>query len=230
MPAITCTQPGACGAGRRPEGLATPTFANSGDTPAGWLARAAFLEAASVDAFRLLRRDLRALGAPRRLQRAASRAARDERRHARQMRSFARRHGASVPAPAVHTDERPSLEALAVHNAAEGCVRETFGALLAQWQAGAAGDRALGAALSRIARDEARHAALAWAIDAWARRRLTRAARARVDGAREEAARALVAEASLACPEALITTLGLPEGPRAEQLAAGLARALRLLG
>jgi hypothetical protein len=46
------------------------------------LADAAWLEAASVDAFRIVRRELRAHGAPRRLLRAASRSKRDEVRHA----------------------------------------------------------------------------------------------------------------------------------------------------
>jgi hypothetical protein len=44
---------------------------------------AAFLEAASVEAFRILRDELRCYGAPRSLVRAAARAGHDEVRHAR---------------------------------------------------------------------------------------------------------------------------------------------------
>jgi hypothetical protein len=62
------------------------------------LAEAAWLEAASVDAFRVLRLELRAHSAPRRLLRAASRAARDERRHARAAGALARRFDVTVPA------------------------------------------------------------------------------------------------------------------------------------
>ena len=50
------------------------------------------------------------------------------------------------------------LEAIAIENAVEGCVRESFGALLATWQAKTAGDARVRAAMKRIARDETRHA------------------------------------------------------------------------
>jgi len=229
MPAIECTEPPDCSAGRRPEGLSEAAFAAGGATPAGWLARAAFLEAASVDAFRALGRDLHALGAPRRLRRAASRAARDERRHARRMRSLARRHGAVVPAPEVRPPTAaPTLAKVAAHNAAEGCVRETFGALVARFQAASAGDRELASAMARIAADEARHAALAWEIDAWARRRLGPEERERLDRAREDAVRELFSAALRPAPAALIRSIGLPDRPTAERLARRLAEALGL--
>ena len=228
MPAIECTRPtGGCPGGRRPPGLAGAAFEDSDETSAGWLARAAFLEQASVDAFRSLRRDLRALGAPRRLLRAASRAARDEKRHARRMRAIARRHGATVPLPEVlPMSGAPTLESIAAHNAAEGCVLETFGALLARWQAEAAVDREFSSAMKRIAPDEARHAALAWDIDAWARRRLDPLARARVDRARAGAVRELFAELARPAEEALTQAVGLPRREVAEHLARRLLETL----
>jgi hypothetical protein len=226
MPAVKCTQPGSdCSAGRRPDGLRAPVIA-ARDPASEWLARAAFLEAASVDAFRTLRRDLAALGAPRRLLRAASRAARDERRHARRMGALARRRGASAEAPRIDEGSALSLEALATLNAAEGCVRETFGALAAHWQAERAADREVRGAMARIAVDETRHAALSWQIDAWARQRLDPAARARVDQARADAARALVAAAGEASPAELTHALGLPDGPTAARLARAMVEAL----
>jgi hypothetical protein len=229
MPAVECTNyNGGCGAGRRPEGLESPRFSEDAETAAGWLARAAFLESASVNAFRALRRDLRALGAPRRLLRAASRAARDEKRHARRMTALARRHGAMVPPPRVALQKAPTLEALAAHNAAEGCVRETFGALVARWQAGVAGDREVRASMARIAGDEARHGALAWQIDAWAQRRLDAAARARVGRAREEASRALLAELSRPAAQDASEALGIPRAPVAERLARCMVRAFAI--
>jgi hypothetical protein len=227
MPAIACTEPGGCGgAGRRPEGLCAPVFTTDAATPGGWLSRAAFLEAASVDAFRLLRRQLAELGAPRRLLRAASRAARDERRHARRMGALARRHGVAAPEPRVAPAPPVALEALATHNAAEGCVRETFGVVVARWQAAHAADRELGAAMARVAGDEARHAALAWQIDAWAKVRLDVAARARVERARAEAARALCGEAARPVPAALVTRLGVPDAAAAGRLAERLGAAI----
>src|SRR3989442_1726027 len=70
------------GEGGGPPGLEAepmPTRADLG----GYFATMASLEAASVGAFRALRTELRAHGAPRALVRAAERAARDEIRHAR---------------------------------------------------------------------------------------------------------------------------------------------------
>ena len=102
------------------------------------------------------------------------------------------------------------LSALAIHNAVEGCVRETSGALIARWQAHAAPDRRIRATMARIAREETRHAALAWQIDAWARGRLDRAARARVATARTDALAALLRSAARPVPETLVARLGLP--------------------
>lgn len=223
MPAIECTQMSDCSAGRRPLGQSGPE--QCWDTkdlgPAGeWLVRAAALEAGSVIAFRELRRDLAALGAPRRLLRAASRAAAEEQRHTRRTRALARRYGAHVPGQTAGSTRRASLEELATHNAAEGCVREAFGALVARWQATCAKDPEVRAAMARIADDEARHALFAYAIDAWARRRLGPAARARVEAARRGAARALlVPRARDAERDEALRVLGLPGAAETEVLA-----------
>ena len=61
---------------------------------------------------------------------------------------------------------RPRVEALptralgvvAIENAVEGCVRETFGALIASWQAEHARDPGIKRLMRSIARDETRHA------------------------------------------------------------------------
>ena len=97
-------------------------------------ARAACLEAAAVDAFRWLRDELVAQ-APKRLVRAASRAIRDEMRHVRVTSALARRFGEEAitpPAPPPRV-VRPLLR-LALDNAVEGCVRETYSALECLWQ------------------------------------------------------------------------------------------------
>lgn len=228
IPAIECTTEIGCYAGRRPTGLASSPD-HHGDATATWLAQMAFLEAASVDAFRCLRRDLAAHRAPRRLLRAASRAARDERRHTRRMTALARRYGTSAEAPNPPPAPPPTLEELATQNAIEGCVREAYGAVVARWQAGAAADRAIGVALDRIAAEEARHAALAFQIDAWARARLSPSACARVDRARAAAARALLAEASRPVPEALVRNAGHPDRETASRLAQSMIATLGLL-
>lgn len=153
----------------------------------GWLAHAAFLEATAVDGFRVLAGDLRRHRAPLALRRAARRAVADETRHARAMRGLAARFGARGRVPIAPPSPSRSLVALAIENAVEGCVCETFGAALTQWQARHAQDRSVRRAMRAIARDEIRHAELAWAIAAWTDNKLTRSERASVRTARDRA-------------------------------------------
>jgi hypothetical protein len=116
-----------------------------------------------------------------------------------------------------------ALEAIAIENAIEGCVRETFGALVAAWQAREARDPVVRAVMKRIARDETNHASLGWAIDTWARTRLDRAARRRVDAARAVAVRAfsLMPEEPLNARD--VVAAGLPNREVQRALFAGLA-------
>lgn len=154
---------------------------------ATYLARAAFYEAASADAFAHLVTALRHHGAPRVLIRACLDARADEVRHARMAATLAARHGATVVRPTRATVAPRSLEALATENAVEGGVGESFGVVVGMWQAAHAPTEELRAFYKHIVRDEARHAALAWRVDAFLRARLDRAANARVDRARDEA-------------------------------------------
>jgi len=226
MPAYDCTRPAECGAGRRPAGFSPAPGLPAPSLVAAWLARAAELEAASVDAFRILRRELAAHGAPRALLRASSRAAADERRHARLAASLARRRGAAPVRPVLHGSPPRDLERIAIENAVEGCVRETFAALVARHQATAARDPEVRAMISRIAPDEARHAALAWRVDAWVRARSSRKTRAMIADARERATRELMRVAGRAVPRQLVVELGLPAAEQATALAAALFSAL----
>ncbi len=211
--------------GRRPAGLRCAERVTSSGF-ARYLADAAWLEAASIDAFRTLRHELRAHGAPRRLLRSASRGARDEARHARRMRSVARRHGVAVAR--VERDippPRPLVE-LAIENAVEGCIRETWGALVARHQGARAQDRTVREAMSRIAPDEARHAQLAWEIDAWLAPRLAPEERRRVSDARAHALAKLDREVQHELAPRERASLGLPDAAESRRLLAALFRAL----
>jgi rubrerythrin len=180
--------------GRKLDGLSAPLVAGATETGA-WLARAAWLEASAIFAFRRLARELRAHGAPRGLIKAARTCARDEVRHARAMMALAKKRGATVPpVPRVSFEVR-DLEAIAKENAVEGCVSETYGAAVAAWQARSSNDPEIARVMKEIAPDELRHAAVGWAVHAWIDRRLGREARERVRAARDEAARALVEQA-----------------------------------
>ncbi len=205
---------GVC-AGRRPAGLVLtePGLAPRGGAAAevgAWFARVSQLEAASVHAFRVLHDELAHHGAPRSLLRAAKRAARDEIRHAAATARVARRHGVSVPP--VHVTRGPvrSLLAIARENATEGCVRETYGAVEASLQASRARDPEIAQLLARIARDELRHAELAWRVASWLRRRLTAGERADVASAVREAASELAEEATRRVSPALRDLVGAP--------------------
>jgi hypothetical protein len=197
--------------GRRPEGLAEES-AEGPDEVSRFLARAAYLEAASVEAFRRLTRELRAHRAPTRLCAASRQAARDEIRHARVTKKLAQRAGAKVQAVSrMRRGVRP-IEAIAIENAVEGCVNETFGAAIAMVQSTLARDPAVRGAMKRIARDEARHAVLSWQVACWLDTKLDERARARVLEARREAANELLCGATGDPDATLMVRLGMPSG------------------
>jgi len=216
-----------CVSGRRPEGvmgIGAPALG----TPAGrWLASAAALEAASVPAFRRLARELAAHGAPARLIRTALEAVAEESRHTVLMRRAALARGARPRTVRVGPLGVRPLLAVAVENAREGCVRETLGALTAVHQAAHAADPMLRSAFREIARDESRHARLAWEVDAWARSVLpAREARSLDDARREEGEQFVAALRGERTPPALARELGLPSATTARKLA---GRARRIL-
>ena len=196
--------------GRRPAGLAG-TSKRCASVASGHLARAAFYEAASIHAFVQLARELRRHRAPRALVAATRRSAADEIRHAQIMAALARETGTTPPPVTVHAPRRRSIESIAIENAREGLVGETWSAMLAVWQSVHAADPALRAAYARIADDELRHAELAVEIDRWARSRLSKRAIARVDRARRTAITALSKQARRAQDPALVAELGLPD-------------------
>jgi hypothetical protein len=180
------------------------------------------MEAASVLAFARLRRELAAHGAPTPLQAAARRAIDEERRHARVVARLARRFGARPGTPAPAELGVRDLEAIAVENAAEGCAREVYGALVATHQAACAADAVVRRAMAGIAVDETRHAALSFALDRWAASRLPAPARLRVRDARRTAAASLLREAEPAVPAPALRLAGLPEPAAARRLASAV--------
>jgi hypothetical protein len=183
------------------------------------------LEAASVPAFERLRVELRAHGAPKSLLRGIGRAVREERRHARTMHALAVRHGAAAwPRVPARATRRRNPFAIALENAVEGCVRETYGALVATWQATMAGDAGLVAAMQTIARDETRHAALAWRAHRWLAARLTPRQNRRVRTAIRGAVAELEAAACATPPPELIAGAGLPPPHVARAMLAELER------
>jgi hypothetical protein len=207
---IECTT---CVTGRRPtreRGLAARD-GSAGD----FFARCSWLEAAAVHAFRRLARELTTHGAPARLVARARVAARDEVRHTRVTAELARRFGGRPRRPAGRRLPVRQLEAIARENAVEGCVRETYGALVAMWQARRASDPAVASTLGRIARDESRHASIAWQVAAWVEPRLGASARARIEQARRDALVELRAELASDPPADVVRRAGMPTAAQA---------------
>jgi hypothetical protein len=205
---------GPCGTGRRPEGLAR-THLGGPDAAACFLAEMAYLEAASVEAFERMTRELEAHGAPRRLCDASRRAARDEVRHARVATRLAKRAGATVPGFSLEPVRERSLEEMAIENAVEGCVRETFGAAVAILQCRQAGDASVRRAMKSIARDEMRHAELSWAVARWLDTKLDAGGRDRVRRARSRAVEALIQGAAREPDARVAGRLGIPTAHQA---------------
>ncbi len=202
------------GVGRRPDGLLPIREASRGSARtsrvAGYFAAATHLEAASVHAFRIMKLELTELGAPADILRAAERARRDEIRHTFLTARITKRHGGRPARARVGKRTARTLESIAIENAVEGCVRETFGALVAMWQAERAGDPAIAETMKEIAVDEARHAALAWSVAAWAESKLDAAANARVQAAKTRAIRELEASIAVEPHPELSIVAGLP--------------------
>ncbi|HMI89860.1 MAG TPA: hypothetical protein VK509_00790 [Polyangiales bacterium] len=212
--------------GRRPEGLRSRHVTTSASALGEHFARMAHLEHASIAAFEVLALELAAYGAPDELIAWARRSASDEVRHTATTRELARRFGVNPTEAEVASRPLRSLEAIAIENAREGCVRECFGAALGSYQAQSAGDPAVAAAMAQIAEDETRHAALAFAVDAWARSHLDERSRARVAAARAEAVDTLRCELAFDPDASTRSALGLPDAVAALRLCSALEQSL----
>jgi hypothetical protein len=209
---------GPSGCGRRPPGLEGAPAGIGGDL-CMYFQEMARLEAASVPAFRRLGHELRLHGAPQRLLDAARRAASDEVRHTRLGRTLAERFGGRYVPPRIRPTPVRSLEELAIDNATEGGVRETFGALIATWQGRAATDPVVRRIMRRVGVDETRHAALALRVLDWTNHRLSEEGRRRVREARRSCAADVLRELEWTPPPELVSLAGVPSRDDAQRLA-----------
>ncbi len=206
--------------GRRPAGLrARRPCARPAESRAGeYFASMAHLEAASIPAFLRMRAELASLGAPRALLRKVDRAIRDEQRHARVVGRLAKKFGSGVEAPRVRRFRARGVEAMARENVVEGCVRETFGALVATWQAANARDPEVRRAMERIAIDETMHAAISARAASFLANKLDARARARVERSRRAAIEELRAAMSVTPHPDLVSLAGVPTAAQSLRL------------
>lgn len=202
------------GGGRRTEGIAD---VEGGDVAClGELfARRAYLEAVSVHAFDRLERELLAHRAPASLRRDARKARRDENRHTAMTARLARRYGAKAQSPAAPAGlPVRSLFDMALENAVEGCVRETYGAVLNLVESKTSRDPAVRRAMRSIGVDECRHAELAWDVAAWAWPRLSRDERREITTAMRQAWKELANHGDPTIVRMLVRQLWREAGPR----------------
>ena len=207
-----------CAVGRRVAGM---TVERSSDLPAvaDFFSRVAQLEAAAVVAFDCVAEELAHHGAPADLIADTRTAQADEVRHAELTVDLARRFGGQkLGMQAERFAPRPMFE-LAADNAVEGCVRETYGALVAHHQAATASDPAVAELMREIAADESNHAALSWRIAHWAESKLSEDERDQIAAMRRQALEELRAEtrANPGHPD-LVGVAGLPSVEAAESM------------
>lgn len=210
-----------CVDGRRPAGL-EPTNVPWLSSLRACFSEIAHMEEAAVLAFDELDRQLRALRAPEALLVRVRRARADEIAHARVTTALAERFGGRPPAPRVsgardaHAPD--ALLQLALENAAEGCVREAYGALVAAYQASHATDAGVREAFARIAVDEAAHAELSFALDEWLSTRLSGSDRRLVAHAKANAWADLAVACAVEPAPEVVGVAGMPTAAAARAL------------
>jgi rubrerythrin len=211
--------------GRRPLGHAEIDAGVGGDDLGRSLAAMAYLEAASVLAFEELAAWLSVQRAPSELVERCRAAADDERHHARWLTRLAGQRDATVRVPVPREASEASTLEVALHNAVEGCVHESFAALMAAVRAERAESPWLRRVFARIAADETCHGQLAWDLDAWLRERLAPGQVRMVERRQREALARLPARAR-ALQSGMPESLGRLDAEQAERLASCFAARL----
>jgi hypothetical protein len=204
--------------GRRPEQLESCGRSDTGYVLGDYFAELASLEAAAVVAFERLQDELAEHGAPADLIERAEEAAQDELRHTDAMGRLAAEHGAVAVRPKIANRQRRTFFDFARENLIEGCVRETFGAAMALYQAAKAAAPSVRAALRTIAEEEARHAELSLDVHEWALTKLSAAQRVELDFDARAAIRTLRSQLREAPQELIQVTAGVPAPHVAAQL------------
>jgi len=187
-------------AGRLPEGGSPVDLGE-------FFATQAAHEALSVASFEHLAEQLASWGGPSDLIERCLSAARDEARHAQMMAKWSPTGMPSVEIPGPSSLD---LFAAALHNAREGCINETWAAVLAGLHAHGASESELRADFTQIAADEARHAKLAWDLHAWFMTQLSPSEQARVRAVMGQAIRQLP-NATLHAAQTTPDACGLPQ-------------------
>ena len=177
----------------RVHGNIPKTKKNACDSALGsYFARVSNAEASSIAAFLQLRKELAFHNAPKELLDRCFLAAKQEVDHARVMVQLAENHQGKL-APFIFGKFEPrTLLDLALDNAVEGCIFETFSALKLLQQAQNSNHPVLAQTMQQIALDEVAHAELAWDIHKYLLTKLSTEERSIVRKAQRDAVQKLM--------------------------------------
>lgn len=220
----TCPRPVV---GRIPNGMhAAALQAAEPDSIGEYLADMAAMETAAVTAFAYLGRELEAYGAPIELIARAQAAVQEETRHAEMAGLLAAAHATAVPKVEVDGFTLRALYDIALENAVEGCVNETFAAACGLWQSEHARLDVFREVIAHISDEETGHAALSWDIHAWIMPQLTAAQQAEIAAAQVAAVDKLMRDFRQEGNPVLQRAFGLPTRAEAGRLFAQLQRSV----
>ncbi|WP_040849290.1 hypothetical protein [Thiofilum flexile] len=138
-----------------------------------YFAEMASMETAAITAFRYLVRELEAYQAPAALIQMAREAVQEEIEHAEMAGLLAQAYDTSVPEVLIDDFRLRSLVDIALENAVQGCVNETYAAACGYWQAAVAEHEVFREVIAHISEEESKHATLSWAIHVWIMPQLT---------------------------------------------------------
>ena len=183
-----------------------------------WLSKATHSEATSVIAFLQLYQELGTHGAPQDLRMRCLQAAQEEKNHMEMLCTHARNERGIFPElKSISTPSR-SLFEIAMENAIEGCVNETYAALQAHHQAIHAHEKSIRETFAQIAHDETKHAELAYHLHAWCMTQLTQDEIAQIHTAQKTAFARLIRYLETQEDDTELIALGIPSAQRASQM------------
>lgn len=219
------TTPACPAPGRMPAGLHIHEYETS-NALGHYFAQMTAMESAAVTAFRYLLRELEAYQAPLELVEATHAAIGEEINHAKLAGMLAKAYDAPIPRIEVEDFQLRSLYEIALENAIEGCVNETFAAACGLWQQEHAEHATFRAVIAHVTEDECNHAALSWAIHDWAMPQLTPAEQTHIRQAQAEAVDKLALNFLREEHPVVCRAVGLPETTNAARLFQQLRTAL----
>jgi hypothetical protein len=183
-----------------------------------YLADMTAMETAAITAFYYLSLELKAYDAPAELIARAQQAILEETRHSEMAALLAASFDADMPEVMVDDFCLRSLYEIALENAVEGCVNETFAAACGLWQSEYAQLDVFRKVISHITEEEMGHAELSWKIHQWIMPQLSEVQQEQIRIAQAKAVDSLVSDFKQESNPVLQQAFGLPTKDDASRL------------